>query len=144
MVFFRDIISLFPYLTMILKIKRLHKDAILPSYAHPGDAGMDLYCVEAFGIIPGERKSVPTGIALEIPKGHAGLLWEKSGLSHKYGIKMLGGLIDSSYRGEICVGLINVSDKTFHSEKGHKIIQLIIQKVEHMKTKEVKNLPDSL
>ena len=128
---------------MQLKIKRLNKDAILPSYANPGDAGMDLYCVETFELAPDEIKSVPTGVAVEIPEGHAGLIWDKSGLSQKGGIKSLGGVVDSGYRGEIKVGLINLSKKPFHFEKGHKIAQMLIQKVEHVKIKEVTELSDT-
>lgn len=125
---------------MILKIKRLHSDSILPVYANPGDAGMDLFCRDFFEFDPGEIKSIPTGIAIEIPKGFVGLIWDKSGISQKGGIKTLGGVIDSSYRGEISVGLINLSKKKFSFEKGHKIAQLLIQKVENVKTKEVKKL----
>jgi dUTP pyrophosphatase len=128
---------------MKLKVKKLHPDAIVPSYAHPGDAGMDLFCVEAFTMVPGDRKSVPTGIALEIPKGCVGLVWDKSGLSHKHGIKTTGGVIDSGFRGEICIGLANLSSEKYTFEKGHKIAQLLIQKVEHPKIEESSVLSDS-
>jgi dUTP pyrophosphatase len=131
------------YCGMKLKIKKLHPDAIIPQYAHVGDAGMDLYCVEAFSLTPGERKSIPTGIAMEIPPGHVGLVWDKSGLSHKYGLKTLGGVIDSIYRGEVCIGLTNLSETEFKFEKGHKIAQILIQKVEHMEIEEVAELSDT-
>ena len=128
---------------MKIKIKKIHPDAIIPKYAHLGDAGMDLYTVEAFELEPSERKSIPLGISIEIPEGYVGLMWDKSGLSHKYGIKSFGGVIDSGYRGEWHAGIMNLSDKYFKFEKGQKIIQLLIQKIEHVDFEEVKELSDS-
>src|ERR1035437_320749 len=128
---------------MKIKIKKLHLDAQIPKYAHEGDAGLDLYTVEAFELEPGERKSIPLGIAIEIPDGYVGLMWDKSGLSHKYGIKSFGGVIDSGYRGEIHAGVMNLSDKYFKFEKGHKIAQLLIQKIENVDFEEVKELSDT-
>lgn len=128
---------------MRIKIKKVHPDAQIPKYAHEGDAGLDLYTVEAFELEPGERKSIPLGIAIEIPEGYVGLIWDKSGLSHKYGIKHFGGVIDSGYRGEIHAGIMNLSDKFFKFEKGHKIAQLLIQKIEQVDFEEVGELSDS-
>jgi dUTP pyrophosphatase len=128
---------------MKINIKKINKDAIIPKHAHHNDAGVDLYTVEAFGMAPMEIKSIPIGLAFEIPDGYVGLVWDKSGLSHKYGIKTLGGVIDAGYRGEICIGLINLSDKNITFEKGHKIAQLLIQKVESIEFKEVEKLNDS-
>jgi dUTP pyrophosphatase len=128
---------------MKIKIKKIHPDAIIPKYAHHGDAGLDLYTVEAFELEPSERKSIPLGISVEIPKGYVGLMWDKSGLSHKYGIKTFGGVIDSGYRGEIHAGVMNLSDKYFKFEKGQKIIQLLIQKIENVDFEEVSELSDS-
>jgi dUTP pyrophosphatase len=129
---------------MILKVKRVHKDAIVPKYVHSDDAGMDLFCVEQFSLKPSERKSVPTGIAMEIPEGHVGLVWDKSGISHKQGVKTTGGVIDAGYRGEICIGLVNLSSESVTFEKGHKIAQILIQKVEHPKIIEATELSDSV
>ena len=128
---------------MKIKIKKLHSDAIIPKYAHIGDAGMDLYTIEPFELEPKERKSVRLGLAVEIPKGYVGLIWDKSGLSHKYGIKNFGGVIDSGYRGEIHTGIMNLSDKFFSFEKGHKIAQLLIQKIEEVYFEEVQELNNS-
>jgi dUTP pyrophosphatase len=128
---------------MRIKIKKIHPDAIIPKYAHAGDAGLDLCTVEAFELEPGERKSIPLGIAIEIPEGYVGLMWDKSGLSHKYGIKSFGGVIDSGYRGEWHAGVMNLSDKYFKFEKGQKIIQLLIQKIEYVDFEEVSELSDS-
>ncbi len=125
---------------MKIKIKKLHPDAVIPAYAHVGDAGMDLFTVENFELEPGERKSVPLGLSIEIPDGYVGLIWDKSGLSHKYGIKSFGGVIDSCYRGEIHAGIMNLSDKFFSFEKGQKICQLLIQKFEQVEFEETKDL----
>ena len=128
---------------MKIKIKRIHPDAQIPKYAHEGDAGLDLCTIEAFEMEPGERKSIPLGLAIEIPDGYVGLVSEKSGLSHKYGIKGFGGVIDSGYRGEIHAGVMNLSDKYFKFEKGHKIAQLLIQKIEQVDFEEVKELSNT-
>lgn len=114
---------------MILKIKKIHPDAKIPSYAHPGDAGMDLYVNETVRIEPGERLSIPIGLAFEVPDGYVGLLWDKSGLSHKHGIISLGGVLDAGFRGEVIVGVANISKVPYIFEKGHKIIQLLIQPI---------------
>ena len=129
---------------MKIKIKKMNPDAQIPKFAHHDDAGMDLCVVDTVEIAPGERKSVPLGIALEIPEGYVGLMWDKSGVSHKYGIKTFGGVIDAGYRGEIHAGLMNLSDKFFRFEKGHKVAQLIIQKVEQVDLVEVDELSPSV
>lgn len=122
---------------MPLKVKKLHPDAKILSYAHEGDAGMDLYVPERVELAAGERKSIPIGIAVEIPEGFVGLIWDKSGLSHKFGIKTFGGVIDAGYRGEICVGMMNLSTAPYVFEKGNKIAQLLIQPIEHPEVVEV-------
>lgn len=115
---------------MKLKIKKLHPNAKLPSYAHPGDAGMDFFVLEKTIIKPGEHVGVKTGISMEIPEGYVGLLWDKSGLSIRHGLKLLGGVIDAGYRGEILAGIINLGKEEYIFEPGHKVIQMVIQKVE--------------
>ncbi len=115
---------------MQLKIKKLHPDAIVPTYAHEGDAGMDLYCVEEIKVpANGGRASIKTGLAFEIPHGYVGLIWEKSGLSHKHGLKTFGGVIDAGYRGELTISLINLSPDDYLFEKSHKIAQMLIQPI---------------
>lgn len=128
---------------MQLKIKKLVPDAIVPSYAHDGDAAMDLYVSRDIAIAPGERVQLPTGVAMEIPEGCAGLIWDKSGLSHKFGLKTLGGVIDAGYRGEVMVGMINLGKEEYIFQAGHKVAQMIIQKVEHPTTVEVEELSDT-
>ena len=84
---------------MKLKIKKLKPDARMPEYALPGDAGLDLFASENFTLKKGEKGAIPTGIAMEIPDGFVGLIWDKSGLAMKHGLKTLGGVVDSGYRG---------------------------------------------
>jgi dUTP pyrophosphatase len=93
---------------MELKIKKLHPHASLPSYAHAGDAGFDLFSIESVVIPASMRVLVRAGIAMEIPTGYVGLVWDKSGLSNNHGLKTLGGVIDAGYRGEIKVGLVKI------------------------------------
>ena len=126
-----------------IKIKKLHPDAIVPQYAHPGDAGMDLYSVEEdFVLRPGERKMIGTGIAMELPEGYVALLWDKSGVGSK-GIKRLGGVIDCHYRGEYKVVLVNLSNEYYEIKKGQKIVQVLIQKVENPEIEVVNELSDT-
>lgn len=101
---------------------------------------MDLYSVVDIILKPGERSSVPTGIAIELPDGYVSLVWDKSGVSHKFGVKTLGGVLDSGYRGEYLIGLINLGQKDFEIKKGQKIAQLLIQKVERPEIEEVTEL----
>jgi len=128
---------------MELKIKKLHSDAKMPSYAHHGDAGFDLYAIESVTIPVGGRVLVGTGIAMEIPDGYVGLIWDKSGLAVNHGLKTLGGVIDAGYRGEIKVGVVNLSDEDYTITVGHKVAQMLIQKVEHAEIKEVTELSDT-
>lgn len=128
---------------MDLKIKKLRDDAKLPTYAHIGDAGFDLYIPDDLTIKSGERLSIPLGLAMEIPDGYTGLLLDKSGLSHKHGLKSFGGVIDAGYRGEFHVGIMNLSDKDYTFSKGDKIIQMLIMPVARMNIIEANELTES-
>lgn len=128
---------------MQLKIKKLNLEAILPNYSYEDDAAFDLFSTETLEIKPNQRLQIPTGVAMQIPVGYVGLIWDKSGLSHKHGLKTLGGVIDSGYRGEVQVGLINLSNENYKIEKGHKVAQMIIQKKETCEIAEVDDLDDS-
>ncbi len=110
-----------------LPVKKVYEDAKVPTFAHPGDAGMDLYAREVITVKAGERAVVGTGIAMAIPEGYVGLIWDKSGIAIKNGLKVLGGVIDAGYRGEIMVGIINLSQDDYIFEAGHKVAQIIIQ-----------------
>ena len=128
---------------MKIKFQKILEKAIIPHYAHPGDAGMDVFSAEETIIKAGERKSVRTGIKMGLPEGFAGLVWDKSGLALKNGIKTMAGVIDSGYRGEIGIVLINLGQSDFKIEKGQKIAQMLVQKVERMEIKETKELSET-
>lgn len=115
----------------------------MPSYAHVGDAGLDLFALEKVVIKPGEIGQVRSGVAMEIPKGYVGLCWDKSGLSHKFGLKVLGGVIDAGFRGELVLSLINLSRAPYTFAKHDKVMQILIQPVARMEIKEVTVLADS-
>ena len=125
-----------------VKIKKLHEKAIIPSYAHNGDAGLDLFSVEDCILKPGERKLVGTGLSIELPKGYVSLIWDKSGVASK-GITTLGGVIEYTYRGEYKVILLNTSEQDFEIKKYQKIAQLLIQQIETPEIKEVKELSET-
>ena len=102
----------------------------LPGYASAGAAGADLRASEAVEITPGGRAAVPTGVRLQIPPGHVGLVWPRSGLAVRHGIDTLAGVIDSDYRGEVRVVLVNHGDATFRIAPGDRVAQLLVQRVE--------------
>jgi dUTP pyrophosphatase len=132
---------------MELRVARLKPEATLPTRAHEGDAGLDLYACEAAHLGPGERWSVGTGVALEIPDGHAGLVLPRSGLAKKHGIALVNapGLIDSGYRGELRVLLLNTDPaETFRVEPGDRIAQLVISPVVLAEPVESEALADSV
>lgn len=120
-----------------LKIVRVRDNVPVPRYALPGDAGFDLYVGERIALAPMERASVNTGYKMEIPKGYVGIIYEKSGLSFKHGIITYGNVIDSGYRGEVRVGVMNLGKDAYTFEPGHKVAQMIIHKYEEMGFKEV-------
>lgn len=126
-----------------LKIKKLHPDAIIPKFAKRHDAGMDLFALNEHIINPGEIVLINTGIAMEIPEGYVGLVWDKSGFSTKTKMKTLGGVIDSGYRGDVTVCLINLCNEAHHIEKGMKVAQILIQKAEQPEIELVKELSES-
>lgn len=128
---------------MHLRVKKIVPEAKLPTRAKEGDAGLDLYSVESCVIAPMERRAVRTGIAMEIPMGQVGLIWDKSGLAAKKGLKTMGGVIDAGYRGEIQVVLANLGNETHAVVEGEKVAQLLVQKVELLPVEEVSDLSDS-
>jgi dUTP pyrophosphatase len=123
--------------------RRLREDAVLPVSAYSGDAGLDLAACEATTLRPGERATIATGIAVEIPAGHAGFVLPRSGLAARHGIGVVNspGLIDSGYRGEIRVVLLNTDPQTtFTVEVGMRIAQLVIAPVAVVRLVEVEEL----
>lgn len=128
----------------MIKIKKLSPDATAPRFMREGDAAMDFYANENTTIQPNERKIVSTGIAMAIPKGFVGLIWDRSGMAAKHGIKSMGGVIDSNYRGEVGIILQNLSNEAFNVEKDMRIAQLLIQPVENREILEVENLDETV
>jgi dUTP pyrophosphatase len=131
---------------MDLRVTKLKDNAVIPTRAHPGDAGLDLYSTEDAHLGPGERWSVGTGIALEIPEGHAGLVLPRSGLAREHGIALVNapGLIDAGYRGEVRVLLLNTDPaETVRIEAGARIAQLVVTPVAIAAPVEVTELSDS-
>ncbi|MEK6943050.1 MAG: dUTP diphosphatase [Nanoarchaeota archaeon] len=127
-----------------IKIKRIG-DAKLPSYAHKGDSGVDLYSTEEYVLKPMERKLIGTGIKIAIPHGYEAQVRPKSGLAINHGISHANsvGTIDSCYRGEIKVPMINLSDKPYKIEKGNKIGQMVFAKVEEAVFEETEDLGET-
>jgi dUTP pyrophosphatase len=129
---------------MILKIKKLDPKAIIPTRANPTDAGADLYALEDIRIQPNSRELVRTGISLEVPESYYARIAPRSGLAYKSGIDVLAGVVDSSYRGEVGVILLNTdSQKIFNIRAGDRIAQLIIEAHYNMTIKEVDSLSDT-
>ena len=128
---------------MLIKFKKMDSNAKLPSYANPGDAGMDFYSAENYVLRPNERKTVKTGIAMAIPVGYVGLIWDKSGLASKKGIKTMAGVVDSGYRGEVQIVLHNLGNEDFVVEKDMKIAQMLIQPIHQPRLEEVAELDET-
>lgn len=129
----------------VLAVKRLHDDAVLPAYAHRGDAGLDLSAVEDVVLEPGERAAVATGLAMAIPEGWVGLVHPRSGLARRHGVTVTNapGTIDAGYRGEVQVLLVNLGQDAVELGAGERIAQLLLQRVGHAEVIEVHELEDT-
>ena len=131
---------------MELAIRRLRPDAVLPRHAYPGDAGLDLAACERVVLEPGDRATVATGLAVAIPAGYAGYVQPRSGLAAEHGITMVNapGLVDSGYRGELRVVLLNTdANECFVVEAGMRIAQLVVLPIPELELVEVDELPSS-
>ena len=131
---------------MELRFQRLNENAILPSRAHAGDAGLDLYAAERAHLGPGERWGIGTGLAVEVPEGHAGFVLPRSGLAREHGIALVNspGLIDSGYRGELRILLLNTDPAdVFRVEPGDRIAQLVVTPIATLEPVEVEALASS-
>ena len=127
-------------------VRRLDPDVPLPAYAHPGDAGVDLVTTVRAEVLPGERVLLPTGVAIALPEGYAAFVHPRSGLAVKYGVSLVNGpgTVDAGYRGEIAVSLVNLDPRDpVVLERGDRIAQLVVQRVEHAVFHEVAVLPGS-
>lgn len=130
---------------MNLKVKRLSEVAILPSYSHPGDAGLDLYSTEDLKLLPHKSALIHTGISIELPEGFEAQIRPRSGIALKHSITVLNspGTIDQGYRGEVAVILINHGSAPFQIQTGTKIAQLVVQVVVPVVIEEVENLSNT-
>lgn len=128
----------------VIKIKRLAKDVELPSYSLKTDVGFDLRANETVSLHPYEQKTIRTGIALEIPEGHVGLIRDRAGIVTKMGIHTSAGTFDPGYRGEISVIVVNFGDEEVEIEKGMRVAQMIILPVVNVSFQEVKSLSSSV
>ena len=128
-----------------VQVQQLDAALPLPAYAHEHDAGLDLYAAQAITLAPGARALVPTGIALAIPPGFAGLVLPRSGLALRHGVTVLNtpGLIDAGYRGEIKALLVNLGAEPVTLNRGDRIAQLVVQRVEHVTLTPVRELAPS-
>ena len=129
-----------------LPFRRVRPDARLPKAAHPGDAGLDLRAAEPAKVAPGQRTMIPTGLAVAIPDGHAGLVLPRSGLASKQGLTIANapGLIDAGYRGEVIVAVVNLDhDQSVTIEAGDRIAQLVVVALPEVEPSFVDELPDS-
>jgi dUTP pyrophosphatase len=128
-----------------LKVKKLDESAKVPSYAHPGDAGLDLFASEDVTIPAGEYRRVGTGTAIQLPQGTEGQVRPRSGMALRHGVTVLNspGTVDEGYRGEVAVILINHGKEEFHVAKGMKIAQLLVKNVETVETVEVRDLSET-
>ena len=130
-----------------LRIKRIGNHTLpAPAYANAGDAGLDLRTTEAVALWPGERALVGTGFAIAVPEGHVGLVHPRSGLAHKHGVTVLNapGTIDSAYRGEAKVILVNTGTEPFRAVAGDRIAQLVIQQYTNVTVEETDTLDDTV
>jgi len=128
---------------MIIKIKKLSEDAIIPCYAHDDDAGMDVFSNEDVLIGPKKRVLIKTGISVEFPRGYSALVWDKSGIAVNKGLTKIAGVIDSGYRGEWKIALFNLGEEAVKIKKGEKIAQVLFQKIERPEIVESNELENS-
>jgi len=128
---------------MELKIKRLDKNVDAPMYAHDTDAAFDLRASDDIILKSKEKKIVKTGLSVAIPQGYAGLIWDRSGLAAKNSLHVMAGVIDSGYRGEVGVVMVNLGDTDFQVEQNMRIAQMLVQPVATPKIIEVDELDDT-
>lgn len=131
---------------MRIALKRLDPGLPIPSTSHPGDGGVDLFAAAGVSLEAGERTTVPTGIAVAIPEGYAGLVVPRSGMARRSGIGVVNapGLVDAGYRGEIKVLLINHGRETLELRRGDRVAQLVVVPIAEQELVEVDELPPSV
>jgi dUTP pyrophosphatase len=128
---------------MTIQFKKLAPEAVIPHYAHTGDAGMDVVTTETHTLAPQEHYAFATGLAMQLPDGYVALVWDKSGRAVKEGLKTMAGVIDSGYRGEIKIALLNTTTSPVTINAGEKIAQMLIQQIERPEIQEASDLSDT-
>lgn len=126
-----------------IKVKKLEPKAIIPTRSNQSDAGWDLHSVSTRNLAPNQRVTYRTGISFEIPEGYVGLVWPRSGLAIKEGVDVLAGVVDSGYRGEVMICLLNTGIRHVEIKEGDRIAQILFQKVPECKLQEVEILQNS-
>ncbi len=128
---------------MRVNIKLLKPQAKIPDYGRPGDAGLDLCACEDYTLQPGERHGFGMGFAMELPDGYVALVWDRGGMAAKYGIHTLAGVVDSNYRGEVTVILLNTTSEPYQIKAGDRIAQMVVQQHAAVAFTQVDELGDS-
>lgn len=128
---------------ILIKFQKIDNDVKTPTFANKGDAGMDVYSNADVEIVPGDIVAVPTGFKMELPESYVALVWDKSGLALKNGIKTMGGVLDAGFRGEVKIIMTNLSKDSFFIPRHTKVAQILIQKVECPQIEIVEILSDS-
>ena len=128
-----------------ISLRRLHPDAVVPTYAHPGDAGADLCTTVDVRLAPGERALLPTGLAMALPQGYVALVHPRSGLAARCGLSIVNtpGTVDADYRGEVKVILANLGEEDFTVRRGDRIAQLVVAPVVQARWTEVESLDET-
>ena len=129
---------------MKIQMKKLYDDVTLPHYKREGDAGMDVYSREDFTLVPGEQHIFKAGFAMAIPEGTVCLVWDRSGMAAKYGVKTMAGVIDHTYRGEIGIVLMNITKEPHEVKKGDRIAQMLIQPILNPDIETVEELSETI
>lgn len=132
---------------LVVPVHRLDDGVPLPTYAQPGDAGADLVTTVGVDLAPGERAVLPTGLAIALPAGYAAFVHPRSGLAARYGVSLVNapGTVDAGYRGEICVTVVNLDPRNpVQFQRGDRVAQLVVQRVEQVDWVAVDELPDSV
>jgi len=125
-------------------IKKLTPTAKVPTYGRPGDAGLDIYADESHTVLPKQKVITKTGIALKIPQNHVGLVWDRGGMAAKFGMHCIAGVLDETYRGELMIIQVNLSEVPYEIKQGDRIAQLVIQPVSHVAIEEVTDLDETV
>ncbi len=127
-----------------VRVKKLNENTVIPSYAHGGDAGFDLSSAYDYVIRSGKREIVKTGFSMEIPEGYFGNIKDRSSVTLKNGVHVLAGVVDSNYRGEVGIVMINLGEEDYEIRVGDRVAQMLLEKVERVEFEEASELEDSL